>query len=440
MIDSELFHDITEGKKVLLSGWGEMTDLVVESGHGAVFKDIDGKEYIDCTSQAWSLITGYNHPRIIDAVKRQLEQLTHSRSTFYTVPQLLLAKKLSEISPGTGEKKLRRVSFSLHGSVATEGALKLALNNRQGKFITLYNGYHGRTLGSMAVSWPHPNDKFMTFMGHAARVPGAYCYRCSFGLTYPSCALACADFLDEAIEKAPDGPVSAMIMEPIQGNGGQITFPKEYHTRVRQVCAKHDILLIYDEVQTGFARVPAMFACELYGVVPDIIIFGKGIGGGFPLAGTLSREGLPIFSPGDHGFTFGHFPLSMAAALENLKVIENEKLIARSEKLGEILLRELKRMQDKYELIGDVRGVGLMIGIELVRNRSTKEPAADETSQFVREGMERGVVFGSSRYRGLGNVVKIKPPVVISESQIGKVLEVFEDIMRNIQNRSKKYK
>ncbi len=425
---------IQEGKEAILSGWGEMTDVIVESGKGAVFWDVNGREYIDCTSQAWSLNTGFNHPRILGAVKAQIDKLTHARSTFYTIPQLLLAKKLSDIAPGEGDRKLGRVSFCLHASVATEGALKLALNRKPGGFVALYNGYHGRTLASMSVSWPHPNDHFIPYTGNVIRVPGAYCYRCSFGLEYPACGIQCAEFIDEAIGKAPDGRVSALIMEAIQGNGGQITFPLEFHRKVREICDRYDILLIYDEVQTGFARVPAMFACELYDVVPDIIVYGKGIGGGFPLSGTLSKRGLPVFHPGDHGFTFGHFPLSMVAALENLKIIEEEKLLNRCEKLGNIVISELNDLKDRYELIGDVRGVGLMIGVELVRDRTSKEPATDETKRFVEECMEEGVLFGSSRYRGLGNVVKIKPPAVITEVQIEGALDVFKKILKKIQD------
>lgn len=434
MSDPVSLKDIKIGKRALLSGWGEMTDLIVVSGKGVLFHDMDGKEYIDCTSQAWSLNTGFNHPRILKAVREQLGKFTHARSTFYTLPQLLLAKKLSEIAPGKGESKLKRVSFSLHGSVAAEGALKLALNRKPGKFMALYNGYHGRTLASMSVSWPHPNSNFLSYMGQVVRVPGAYCYRCSFGLEYPCCNLQCADFMEEAIRKAPDAPISALIMEPVQGNGGQIIFPPAYHKRVREICTEHDILLIYDEVQTAFARMPTMFACQMYDVVPDIIVYGKSIGGGFPLAGTLSSEKLPRFTPGDHGFTFGHFPLSLVAALENIKIIEDEGLLDRCKKLGEYIITELDRMKQKYELIGDVRGSGLMIGIELVKDRLTKEPATEETARFVAEGLKEGILFGSSKYRGLGNVVKIKPPAVITDSQVEKVLEVFAKILRKIQN------
>ncbi len=435
MSESMTQEEIKTGKEVLLSGWGEMEDLVLSHGKGAVFWDVEGKEYIDCTAQAWSLNTGFNHPRVINAVREQLDKVTHIRSTFYSLPQLRLAKKLSQIAPGEGPMKLKRVSFSLHGSVAIEGAMKIALKSKGGgEFLALYNGYHGRTLGSMSVSWPHPNNEFLSYMGNVIRVPAPYCYRCSFHLEYPSCNLQCADFMEEAIEKMPNGKICALIMEPIQGNGGQIIFPPEFHTRVRQICDKFGILLIYDEIQTAFGRVPAMFACQLYDVVPDIIVYGKGLGGGFPIAGTLSREGLTKFSPGDHGFTFGHFPISLVSALENIKVIEEENLLEKCQRLGEYILVELNQMKERYEIIGDIRGCGLMIGIELVKNRKTKEPARKEAQNFVNEGLKRGVVFGTSSYMGLGNVVKIKPPVVITKKQIDRALEVFEETLKIVSN------
>lgn len=438
MCQSMIQEEIEAGKGVLLSGWGEMVDLVVSHGKGAVFWDIEGKEYIDCTAQAWSLNTGFNHPRVINAAREQLYKVTHIRSTFYSLPQLRLAKKLSEIAPGEGPKKLKRVTFCLHGSVATEGAMKIALKSKGGgQFLALFNGYHGRTLGSMSVSWPHPTNEFLPYMGNVIRVPAPYCYRCPFHLEYPSCGLQCADFMGEAIEKMPDGKTCALIMEPIQGNGGQIIFPPEFHTRVRQICDKFGILLIYDEIQTAFGRVPAMFACQLYDVVPDIIVYGKGLGGGFPVAGTLSREGLAKFSAGDHGFTLGHFPISLAAALENLKVIEEENLLERCKRLGDYILKELNRMKEEYELIGDIRGCGLMIGVELVRDRTTKEPATKEAQDFVNEALKRGVLFGTSRYAGLGNVVKIKPPAVITDEQADRALEVFEEVLKVISKSGK---
>jgi 4-aminobutyrate aminotransferase-like enzyme len=264
------------------------------------------------------------------------------------------------------------------------------------------------------------------------RVPQAYCYRCYFGLAYPGCDLQCVQFTEEAIEKAVDGQPIAFVMEPVQGNGGMIEFPAEYYIAIQELCARFRILLIYDEIQTGFGRVGAMTAAELYGVTPDIIIFGKAIGGGFPLAGTIARSDLAPLEPGDHGFTFGNFPVSMAAALATLDVLEEERLLERCQVLGEQITTRLNEFKERYELIGDVRGPGLMIGFELVKDRKSKEPARQEAEQFIQEGMKHGVIYGGAKYMGLGNIVKIKPPLVIENSQVDRVLQVTEEILERL--------
>ena len=261
-------------------------------------------------------------------------------------------------------------------------------------------------------------------------MPQAYCYRCVFDLEYPGCGLQCVRFMEQAIEKAVDGRPIALVMEPIQGNGGMIDFPRDYYTATEEMCRRHGVLLIWDEIQTAFGRIGSMTAAELYGVAPDIIVFGKAIGGGFPLAGTIARDDLRPLEPGDQGFTFGTFPISMAAALATLDVLEEEKLLERCRVLGEQISGRLREWQAKYELIGDVRGPGLMIGFELVKDRRSKEPAREEAHRFASEGIKRGVLFGESKYLGLGNVVKIKPPLVINDSQVEKVMDVTAEILQ----------
>ena len=194
------------------------------------------------------------------------------------------------------------------------------------------------------------------------------------------------------------------------------------------------MLLIWDEIQTGFGRVGEMFASNIYGVVPDILTFGKAIGGGFPLAGNLQRPELDTFAPGDHGFTFAHFPVAMAAALMVLQIIEEENLLERARVVGAYITKRLKEMQDRYEIIGDIRGPGLMIGIELVKDRETKEPAREEAARFIDEGIKRGVLFGESRYLDLGNCIKIKPPLVITDEEVERVLEVFEEVIHVVSS------
>jgi 4-aminobutyrate aminotransferase-like enzyme len=239
--------------------------------------------------------------------------------------------------------------------------------------------------------------------------------------------MECANHLRKMIENSVDGKPVAIVMEPFQAAGGMIDHPKEYLKAVRQICNELGIILIWDEIQTAFGRMGKMFVSELYDVVPDIISFGKAIGGGFPLAGTLHRDDLNDFGHQDHGFTFAQFPVSMAAGVVALKILQEEHLPELSEKMGELFLKGLADLKGKYEIIGDVRGHGLMIGIELVRDRQTKEPAIEETGQFIDEAFKRGVLFGRSTFSLMDNVVKIKPPLVITESQVEKTLEVFKD-------------
>jgi 4-aminobutyrate aminotransferase-like enzyme len=422
--------ELEAGRKAMVGGGvGAAIAILVDHARGASLWDSSGKEYIDCTSQAWSLNVGHCHPRVVQAVSQQVQKFTHIRTSFDTAPKLLLAKKLSELGPG----RLKKVGFCLTGSDANEGAVKLALRNRTSdQIVTLWDGYHGRTLSTINMSWPHPNNRFTAWGGPVLRIPQAYCYRCPFELTYPSCGLECARFARQTIEHASAEAPAALMMEAIQGNGGMIDFPAEFHQAMRRLCDDLGMLLVYDEIQTGFGRVGEWFASSLYGVEPDIMVIGKGLGGGFPIFGTLSRDDLKPYSPGDHSFTFAHFPVSMAAALASIEAIEAENLLERGRRLGAAITARLLEMRDRYELIGDVRGPGLMIGVELVKSKKTKEPARQEAHDFVQEGLKRGVIFGESKYLGLGNIVKIKPPLVITEAQVERTLDVFEEIARSL--------
>jgi 4-aminobutyrate aminotransferase-like enzyme len=422
--------DLEAGRQAMVGGGvGAAIAILVDHARGASLWDSNGKEYIDCTSQAWSLNVGHCHPRVVEAVTEQVHKFTHIRTSFETAPKLLLAKKLSELGPG----RLKKVGFCLTGSDANEGAVKLALRNRTSdQIVTLWDGYHGRTLSTINMSWPHPNNRFTAWGGPVLRIPQAYCYRCPFELTYPSCGLECARFARQTIQHASAEAPAALMMETVQGNGGMIDFPAEFHQAMRRMCDDLGMLLVYDEIQTGFGRVGEWFASSLYGVEPDIMVIGKGLGGGFPIFGTLSRDDLKPYSPGDHSFTFAHFPVSMAAALASIEAIEAENLLERGRRLGAAITARLLEMRDRYELIGDVRGPGLMIGVELVKSKKTKEPARQDAHDFVQEGLKRGVIFGESKYLGLGNIVKVKPPLVITDAQVERTLDVFEEIARSL--------
>jgi 4-aminobutyrate aminotransferase-like enzyme len=426
-------EELEEGRIAIGGGVvGAKTPFLIDYGKGSCVYDRDGRRFIDCTSQAWTLNTGYAHPKIIDAVKEFVNSLTHAKGIYETLPKLLLSKQLVQILP----IGLNRLIYSLTGSEANEGAIKVAFRNTQGNtIVALFDGFHGRSLSTLNLSWPHPNNRFSSWSTPIIRIPQAYCYRCVLDKIFPECELACVSLAKELILRGATEKPVALIMEPIQGNGGMITFPKNYYSAIRKLCDDIGMLLIFDEVQTGFGRCGTWFAADLYEVTPDIMAIGKALGGGFPLSATIYSDRLKDLEAGDHGFTFGHFPVSMVAALANIQVIKEENLLERSCQLGTIATQRLLELMQKYDFIGDVRGPGLMIGVELVKNRKTKEPACHATQIFISEGFKRGVIFGESKYLGLGNVVKIKPPLVITENELEEALNVFEDICEMISRK-----
>jgi 4-aminobutyrate aminotransferase-like enzyme len=243
----------------------------------------------------------------------------------------------------------------------------------------------------------------------------------------------CIAELRDAIARRATGLPPALIMEPVQGNGTQLDFPRRYYQEVREVCTEHGILLVFDEVQTGFGRTGQMWAAEHYAVTPDILVFGKGVGGGFPLAGVMCDGALRGFQPGDEALTFGEFPVSLAAGLAALEVLERDGLIQACADMGKYASDALRAMQPRHPLIGDVRGPGLLIGVELVTDRQTRQPAPKQALEAYRRGMDLGVIFGTTRYAGLGNVLKIKPPFTITRAQMDHVLDVLDQVLTSIE-------
>jgi 4-aminobutyrate aminotransferase-like enzyme len=426
--------DLADGRAALLSGWssGSEPGLVITRASGALVWDSKGNEYIDCTSMAWSNNIGASAPEVVEAAFAQARQLSHLRSNFDSIPLLLLSKAMTESAPGD----LKRIGFTLHGSLAVEMAMKLAMLNRPqhtGPWLALADGYHGRSLASMGLGWPHPNHAFDRVFPAVLRIPQPYAYRS--GRSPEDEVDYCIGELRDAISRRATGLPPALVMEPVQGNGTQLDFPQRYYHEVRQICTEHDILLVFDEVQTGFGRTGQMWAAEYYGVIPDILVFGKGVGGGFPLAGILASTALAGFQPGDDALTFGEFPVSLAAGLAALGVLKRDGLLQACADMGAYATDALRAMQPRHPLIGDVRGPGLLIGIELVRDQETREPAASETLEVYRRAMDLGVILGTTRYAGLGNVLKVKPPFTISRAQLDRVLDVLDQVLTVIENK-----
>ncbi len=413
---------------------------VLVGGKGCRVTDIDGKSYLDCTAQAWTLALGYNHPEVIDAAVTQARTLAHVRAGFPTIPRLLLAKRLADLCPG----RLNRVTNAPTGSLAVEAALKLAMINRPDahRFITFYHAYHGSSLATMAASWMGtqtpghfgPGVKFLPFMQHFIRVPNAYCYRCPRRASSPDCSPECAAPLRDTIQRGVDGPVAAVLLEPIQGNGGQIPFPAPFLREVRRICDEFGILLIFDEIQTGFGRTGRMFAADLVGVTPDILVLSKSMGGGFPIAAVVADDRLKSFEPtGEDVYTFGSNPIAQAAALKVIEILERDQIPEHVARTGATFTRGLLDLQTKFPEIGDVRGPGLFIGVEIVKDPATKEPAPVEARRIVEEAWNRGVILATAS--ALPNVIKIKPPLIIQEPEISLVLDVLADCLKVVFRR-----
>ena len=348
--------------------------VVIEEGRGAYLKDIDGKEYIDCFSGISVVNTGHCNPEVVEAAINQIRKLIHAASyIYYVTPVVKLAEKLAEITPG----KLQKTLFVNSGAEAVECSLKLARKfTKRYEFLALMCSFHGRTLATLSVTGQSERRKWNMgpYLTGVSFVPAPYCYRCFFGLRYPECDLRCARFIEKVIEFSTGKGIAAFIAEPVLGEGGIIVPPPEYFKIVKEILDKHEILFICDEVQTGFARTGKMFAIEHYSIQPDLMVMAKGIANGFPLGACIAKPEISdSFEPGDHLSTFGGNPVSAAAALANIEYMQREKLPEKSLEKSRYVIKRLEEMMEKHKLIGDVRGKGLMIGVELVKNRETKK-------------------------------------------------------------------
>lgn len=410
---------------------GDPSKITLVRARGALVWDDQGREYLDCTSQAWSNNLGANDPRVVKAAIAQMEEITHARPNFNTLPLLELTSRLREITPGD----LNRVGYCLHGSLAVEMAIKLAFKNKPGRhnLIVLQDAYHGRSITTMAASWPHPNNPFLSIQPRFVRVPHPDPYRPRLGMDVEAESKLCLQLLEETIDKGVDGGVAAIMLEPIMGNGGHIELPRSFLEGVREICTRRDIVLIWDEIQTCFGRTGKMFAADLYGIVPDIMTFGKGIGGGFPLAGIFASEKLHGFESGEDALTFGQFPVAMAAAVATIDAIISDGLCDKAREHGAYATQRLAEMSERRKLIGHVRGPGLFVSLELVKDRRTKEPACNAAAEVYRRGVAKGVLFGESRYAGLGNLIKVKPPLDCTHAQMSHALDVLDDVLGSIE-------
>ena len=403
--------------------------VVVEEAHGCTVVGADGKEYLDCFAGIAVCNAGHGHPKVLAAAKEQMDKLVHCCTYVYYNPRAAeLAEKLAEVTPG----KLQKTFLGNSGAEAIEGAMRLAKQHtKRREVVCLTMSFHGRTYATLSITGNRGRKKGAgPYMPGVAFTPAPYCYRCPFHLSYPECGVACAEFLDHVIRYQTAGDVAAFIAEPVMGEGGIIAPPPEYFKTTTEIIHNDGGLFIADEVQSGFGRTGKLFAIEHYGVEPDIMCMAKGIADGFPISAfTATAEIAEAFTPGDHLSTFGGSPVCCAAAIANIDVMQDEKLPERSAERGQYLMDRLLKFKEKCPLVGDVRGKGLMIGIELVKD-AEKTPASDEAKAVRAKCLENRVLVGLGGV--LANVVRLQPPLVITQDEVTKAADVLEKALADI--------
>lgn len=405
--------------------------LAVASGHGSTVVDADGNEYLDLLASAAALNTGHAHPKVVKAVQEQVARFIHYTPAYmYHEPLVRLAEALVRVTPGNFPKQ---VAFGLTGSDANDGAIKLArAYTGRPKIISFIRSYHGSTYGSITLSAISLNmrRKIGPLLPEVEHIPYPDCYRCPFGLTHGSCGTQCLEYVRFAFANyIPPDEVAAVIMEPIQGDAGIVVPPVEYVKGLVELCREHGILFVSEEVQQGFGRTGRWFGIEHFGVEPDMLILGKAIASGMPLSALVAKkEIMQAWEAPAHLFTTGGNPVSCAAALATIEVIEEENLVERSRTLGEQAMARFKEMAQRYGLIGDVRGRGLSIGVDLVTDRNTRERAYKETAKVCYRAWEKGLLLSFFS----NSVLRIQPPLVITDAELERALGIIDEALADV--------
>ncbi len=402
--------------------------IVIDKAEGSTYFAEDGKSYLDCFSGISVVNAGHCNPAVINAAREQMEKLVHCCSyVYHAKPVGDLAEKLALITPG----KLQKSFFGNGGAEAIEGALRLAKQfTNKYEMIALTGSFHGRSLATLSITGNSGRKKQGgPYLPGVAFAPHPHCYRCPFKQKGPdSCGMLCAEYLEDVILYQTSGSVALFIAEPVMGEGGIVVPPDSYFKVIKQILDKHSILFIADEVQSGFCRTGKTFAIEHYGIDPDIMTMAKGIAAGFPLSCFIARPDVAdSFKPGDHLSTFGGNPVSCAASLANIEFLEANRIAQQSIDKGKMLISELEKIEPTNVRIGEIRGKGLMIGIELVKDAETKDPAAEEAGKIREELRKKGLLVGvGGTY---GNVLRIQPPLTITEDELIKVADLTRSVL-----------
>ena len=404
--------------------------LVVEKAKGLWVHDVDGNIFLDFTAGIAVCATGHCHPRVIKAIKKQADLLLHMSGTdFYYKPQIILAKKLADLMPGKGGKK---VYFGNSGAEAVEAAFKLARwHTKRELNLAFYGAFHGRTMGALSLTASKTIQKkhYNPLVPGITHIPFAYCYRCPYNLCYPECELGCVRWVEDTLFRTtiPPEEVATIFVEPIQGEGGYIVPPPEFHREMNNIAKKYGILYVADEVQSGMGRTGKMFAMEHFGVDPDIIALAKGIASGMPLGALTARAEIMDWEAGSHASTFGGNPVSCMAALSTIELLE-EGLMENATVQGKRLMDGLVKLQQSHECMGDVRGKGLMVAVEFVKDRETKEPARKWRNHIIKHAFQKGLLL-----LGCGeNSIRFCPSLTVNTAEVDKCLSIFDDVVREV--------
>jgi 4-aminobutyrate aminotransferase len=405
--------------------------LVIKQARGAMIEDLDGNLFLDFNAGVAVCSTGHSHPQVVEAIKKQVDEFIHICAADYYYPQLpALAEKLSKLAPGGTEK---RIHFGNSGAEAVEGAVKLAMyTTRRPKLIAFFGAFHGRTMGALSLTASKARQRagFGAQALDVTHIPYANCYRCPYNMTPENCGAMeskgphCARVIEELLFKTtvPSDECAAIVLEVIQGEGGYIVPPASFLQTIREIADRHGAMVIADEVQSGMGRTGKMFASEHFDFTPDILTSAKGIASGLPLSATIARADLMTWQPGAHASTFGGNPVAIAASLATIELLEDH-LIENAATMGAYLLDGFRAMMDKHAIIGDVRGKGLMIGIELVKDRSTKEPHPEALAKVEEECFRRGLIT-----LGCGvSTIRLSPPLVVDRDQCDFALKTIDE-------------
>lgn len=421
---------VTRAERVFTPALHVYYPITIRRGEGVYVEATNGKRYMDFSSGLAVLAVGHNHPHVVAAVKEQLDDFVHTGGVYYNEATIRAAERLLCVTPAG----LDKLFFSNSGAEAVEGALKLArqVTERQG-VISFVGAFHGRTLGALSVttSSAHYRHGYHPLLPSVYHAPYPYCFRCQFAQERGNCESDCLKYLTYLMERvvSPE-EIAAVIIEPILGEGGYVPAPQNFLTRLRDMCSSHGIMLIFDEVQSGMGRTGSWFAAGSYGVTPDIMTVAKGIASGFPLSAVVAGKGLMDRWPsGAHGTTFGGNPVSCAAAEATIDVIERENLLEKTGKLGERVFERLQQLADRYSVIGDVRGIGFMVGIEFVDEEGRADSKACQ--QVLDICLDQGLILiGCGLER---NTVRFIPPLITSEEQLDDALDIFANAVRSLR-------